>query len=230
VVWQRILTSPDSSSLAILKQDRRLGFVHLITSVADSLNQGSATNAPEGMVRDITVYRLDVSGSIDDLGNGAGLRFDGEITLSQQQQWEQLELQIISRPLFIALDSVRSEGLLHIKIDGPDVNLERAVRLDSLSHPEALVSTLLDPTALFALDVLPFPMPDPSLVAHSAGLQWSASTDFMKLGNSSSQVYRLDLEPMDGMPITLLVSRAGEILRVDLPHNLILVNEALTGL
>src|SRR5436305_668867 len=59
VVWEKILTAPDSSSLTILKRSKRLGFCHWITSVSEDLSHLRSNDGPqEGLVRKIVNYRL----------------------------------------------------------------------------------------------------------------------------------------------------------------------------
>jgi len=65
VVWQKILTSPDSSSLTIWRKGKKIGFCHWITSVSEDLSRVSSTEEPpEGMVREIVNYRLELGGNV----------------------------------------------------------------------------------------------------------------------------------------------------------------------
>jgi hypothetical protein len=102
--------------------------------------------------------------------------------------------------------------------------------LADLNDPEALLAHLLGPAAPLALNALPFSLPNRQLLTASQHLQWTATTDRLSIGSSSSLVYRLELRPFEGYSVVILVSRAGEILRVELPESLTLVNEAITGL
>ena len=230
LVWQKILTSPDSSSLAIIHRGERIGFCHLISSVADQYNTQTVTNAPEGLVREIHSYRLDISGSLNAPEDAMRLRFDGQVTFTEDQQWESFELQIIARPTVIDLRANRDEGELHVRLDGAEYAFKRTLRLDQLNNPQAMFTQLLGPTAPLLVDSLPFGvgrMP-PNELAHS--LKWTAATDRMKMGHSSTHIYRLELNALQGLSVVIQVSRAGEILGMRLPDQLQLINEALTGL
>ena len=230
IVWGRILTSLDSSSMAIVHRERRVGFCHLIPSVVKSQTLSSHTNAPEGMIREIGTYRLDLSGSMDDLVNGSRIRFDGNMTLSPDQEWDQFELQVIARPLLIEVASRRSSGVLRLKVDSPEGSTERLFLLSDLRQPESLLAEFFGPAALVTPGALPFPSPAVQLLTPYDSLKWSASTDRLMIGSSASQIYRLELKLMEGYGVSILVSRAGEILRVELPENLTLINEALSDL
>ena len=229
IVWGKILTSPDSSSLAIFRRNKRIGFCHLITSVADNLNRSGQTNAPEGMVRNIGRYRLDLSGSINDWGDGTRVRFDGALMLTQDREWTDFRLQLIVQPWYFTVESERSEGLLRLTVDSPEFSTKRSLPLAEILQPTSLVTGLLGPGVLPVLNALPFPLPAPTSPADPPPFQWTASTDRLMIGSTASPVYRLDVKSVEGYTMAILVSRAGEILRIDLPENVTLINEALTG-
>ncbi|HYG35772.1 MAG TPA: hypothetical protein VEC99_13360, partial [Clostridia bacterium] len=51
VVWEKILTAPDSSSLTILHNGKKIGFCHWLTSIGEDLSKMKPDDAaPEGMV------------------------------------------------------------------------------------------------------------------------------------------------------------------------------------
>ena len=52
----------------------------------------------------------------------------------------------------------------------------------------------------------------------------------MKIGHAQVRVYWLRARLLDRYQIVVVVSRVGEILRVELPNGLLLVNEALSNL
>ena len=58
----------------------------------------------------------------------------------------------------------------------------------------------------------------------SLGLNWEARQDSLKFGHSRIRVYRLSARLLDRYPLVILVSRTGEILRMELPNDLTLVN------
>jgi hypothetical protein len=60
-------------------------------------------------------------------------------------------------------------------------------------------------------------------------LQWEARTESVKLGHASVRAYRLHAHLLDRYNIVVFVSRAGEILRVELPEGITLANDQLGG-
>jgi hypothetical protein len=230
VVWKKILTSPDSSSLAILHRGERIGFCHLIASVNQHLDTSSSTNLPEGLVRRIQGYNLDLSGTFTLPDEGLQMRFDGEMLLDQNFGWEEFDLQLIARPLTVKLKSDRRSGVVRLKVESPDFSLDRVLRLDQLGQPGTVLADLFGPAGPVLAEALPLVRPETESSILKRTMQWTARTDRIKIGQSTTQIYRLELKPMEGYQATILVSRAGEILKVQLPEKVILVNEALTGL
>ncbi|MCU0771837.1 MAG: hypothetical protein MUE94_08745 [Verrucomicrobia bacterium] len=230
LVWQRILTSLDSSSLAITHRDNRIGYCHLIPSVADRVTHSGPTNAPEGRVRSIGGYILDLSGSVGTPETEIRIRFDGRVTFARNQEWEAFRIQINARPLLVTVTATNHTGLVCLKMESPELATERVLRWSDFNQPESLLAQLLGPAAPLAINALPFELPDIRLLDTSRQMQWTTTTDRLTIGNSTSLVYRLDLQALEGYSVVILVSRAGEILRVDLPEHVTLINEAITGL
>ena len=230
IVWRKILTSPDSSSLAIIRKGQRLGFCHIITGVISEGDTNAATSGPVGLYRGIEGYRVDLSGSISVLDHPGRLRFDGELDLDLNLNWTEFQTQFIARPLNVEIESNRARGVVRFKVENGDYAVDRNLRLEQLGHPDTVLADILGPAGPLMLGALPFPIPRVGGTAPDTELEWEALADRMKIGRSTAQIYRLEAMPMEGWRISILVSRAGEILRVDLPDTITLVNEALTGL
>jgi hypothetical protein len=58
-------------------------------------------------------------------------------------------------------------------------------------------------------------------------LRWQARHDSVRMGHSAVRAYRLESRILDRYSVVLFVSRVGEILRAELPDEIILVNDAL---
>src|SRR6516162_8972026 len=99
VVWNKILTAPDSSSLTIFRKGKRIGFCHWITSVGEDLaKMSSGETPPEGMVRKIVNYRLDLDGNVMLGSPSERLRFDSHLSLRSDRTWQEFELRLNLRP------------------------------------------------------------------------------------------------------------------------------------
>ena len=75
---------------------------------------------------------------------------------------------------------------------------------------------------------LPLPATKPS--SASIGLKWDARNDRIKIANNLVRVYRLEAGLFDRYKVVLYVSPVGEILRLELPDEIVLTNDALTNL
>src|SRR5881397_216149 len=77
VVWEKVLTSPDTSYLEIRHHGVKIGTAHCIANIGEELATGRRITdepPPEGMIKRLTGYSLDFDGnvSLDDLSR---LRF-----------------------------------------------------------------------------------------------------------------------------------------------------------
>src|SRR5574342_757057 len=63
LVWQKILTAPDSSSLVILLNEKRAGVCHWITGVGEQWSEIGDENVPSGLPERPAGYRLRVEGN-----------------------------------------------------------------------------------------------------------------------------------------------------------------------
>ena len=83
------------------------------------------------------------------------------------------------------------------------------------------------PAALAALGV---PLQLPNAATSGFGFKWEASNDRLKIGNNLVRVFRLETRLFERFKAVLFVSPVGELLRVELPDEIILTNDALLNL
>lgn len=230
VVWEKILTSPDSSSLTIWRKGKKIGFCHWITSVSEDLSKISSTESPpEGMVRKIVNYRLELEGNVM-LGNVTDrLRFDTHLTLGRDEQWQSFDLRLNLRPSSWQIQSAAADRAVKFSWQDDTEKFSRTFTFSELEHPENLVRELGGPVAAAFLSGSGlFPSPaEQSLV--KSGLKWEARNELVRLGHSSVRAYRLETRLMDRFDVVLFISRAGELLRVELPEGIVLANDQLGG-
>jgi hypothetical protein len=67
--------------------------------------------------------------------------------------------------------------------------------------------------------------PDRSSLA--LAVKWEARYDTLKIGQEPVRVYRVETRLLDRYPIKVFISRAGEILRVELPDGIVLMHDQL---
>src|SRR2546430_1338328 len=110
VVWRKILTAPDSSSLSIFHHGKKVGFCHWVSGIGEELAQISEdSGSPEGMIRHIRGYRLQLEGNVnsDEIGNR--VRFESALTLTTNQLWQDFNLRLIFRPTVFEIHTSATE-------------------------------------------------------------------------------------------------------------------------
>jgi hypothetical protein len=233
VVWQKMLTAQDASTLAITHHGRRIGFCRWGTSVAEEHATGGTTTeeaAPEGMVKKPTGYRID-SGGIVEVGDSYNhLRFDLRADFSANQEWKEFHLQLNLRPTAWEFRATAADQVLRIRIDDGATQTQRALKFSELSSPEALLQKFADPFSAAVLNAGALLSGPQSLHSLAGGVTCEARNGWIKIGRASVRAYQLEVHLIERYRAAVFVSRAGEILRVELPDELALVNEQLTNL
>lgn len=228
VVWQKILTAPDSSSLSIFHHGKKIGFCHWMTSIGEELNKTREEDEPfEGRVDKLSSYRIQIEGNlaIPDSPNRA--RFDGLLRLSTNQVWQDLTLRLNLRPVVWEIHSVASEQSLHLKAIEADAAYERVFKFADLQNPASLFKDLTGPLAFGLFDNLGILSRSPVTNPPALGIKWQAIRDSMDVRHASVRAYRLKARLLDRYQIVIFVSRVGEILRVELPDDIVLTNDQL---
>jgi hypothetical protein len=81
-----------------------------------------------------------------------------------------------------------------------------------------------------ALAALGLPLSQTGVSNVTLGLKWEARNDRLQIGNNSVRVFRLEARLFERVKAALFVSPVGEILRLELPGDVVMVNDALTNL
>lgn len=230
VVWHKILTAPDSSSLTIFHHGKKVGFCHWITSVGEELSQiQEDTGSPEGMVRRIMGYRLQLEGNVSSEKAGNRIRFETALTMTTNQLWQDFNLRIILRPTVLEVHSSATDQRVRLNVDDGEEKFERVIKFSDLQNPQALFREFGGPVAGGLLNNFGMFGAQAQSNALKAGLKWEGREDSIRIGHSPVRTYRLQTRLLDRYQITLFVSRVGEILRVELPDEILLVNDQLAA-
>jgi hypothetical protein len=230
VVWRKILTSPDSSSLTIFHHGKKVGFCHWITSIGEELSQIQEDNgSPEGQVRRIMGYRVQLEGNVSSDKAGNRIRFESALTLTTNQVWQDFNLRIILRPTVLEFHSSAAEQRVRFNVDDGEQKFERVIRFSELQNPEALVREFAGPFTGGLLNNVGIVGAQAQSTALKAGLKWEGREDSMRIGHSPVRTYRLQTRVLDKYQLTIFISRVGEILRVELPDEIVLVNDQLAA-
>ena len=233
VVWQKILTAPDDSTLEISWNGRKMGYCRWVPSIGEKEATGRLSAEefqPEGMVKRLAGYHIDLEGNLMVGEPASRVRFSSRVQFSANNVWEEMSLRFAFRPAFWELRAVAAAETVSLKYEGDEDKWSRSFTFGELRDPRKLVEEFGGPVALALMPPLPEIEKTASPKNLALGLQWEARNDSLKVGHSMARVYRLQTRLMDRYQIIVIVSRVGEIMRVELPNGILLVNEALANL
>jgi hypothetical protein len=160
------------------------------------------------------------------------------LRLDTNQIWRELNLKFQIKPfsLEVAASAVREEFRLVVD---EETRKEYVYSFADLRNPDKILRDIggpLLPTALGALSLSlrsPGRMDAPGAgtgAGAGAGFSWEARQDRLQLGRTDLRVYRLEARLLGRYTVVLFVSPVGEVLRVELPDDVVMMNEALTSL
>lgn len=229
IVWEKILTAADDSSLTVFKDGKLVGACHMQTQVGEEWSKISDDNIPSGRPQKGRGYRLRMDGSavLTELTNR--FRFEGELRLDKSRTWQDMHARVTLRPYIWDIRSTAAEQKLYLKVQGGAAPFDVVLAFSDLQNPVTLTYKLLGPSAgdLAAEAGLTVAAGNASAVA--LGVKWDAHEDSIRIGRTAVQVYRLHTRLVDRYEITAIISRAGEILRIDMPGGYRLVNDRLSA-
>jgi hypothetical protein len=219
LVWRKILTAPDASSLSIYQDGERSGFCEFSTSVETEMAKLDEDKPPpEGVVtRAGYQIRLNGNTSLGDFTNR--LRFDGRLSFSSRRQWRELNLKLSSHTASVEIHSFSTNQTVHLKITGDGTVIERDIAFADLDDPDALLREFAGNFSGGLFGALDLPVLPQGSAALAQNIHWEAHRDRLKIGSEPVSVYRLETRVLDH-PIVIYVSTLGEILRVELPDGL----------
>lgn len=233
IVFNKILTSPDTSSLEIYHHGKKIGFCRWTASVgAQASKKFSEEFEPEGMVEQPTSYSLDLEGNFTPNGTTNRLRFDLTLKLSTNRVWQEFNLRANMRPDSWELHSSAADQNVRFVIDDSLDRWEQTFTFDDLRNPQTLLREFGGPVALTmlgSLGNLGLGNANKTNATSAAPLlKWEANNDSMRFGHSKVRVYRLHTKVLGSYEVFIFVSRVGEILWIELPDKIVLSNDAFT--
>jgi hypothetical protein len=232
LVWEKVLTSPDHSALEIRHHGVKIGRAQWAASIGEEPAPAAVISdelPPEGMVKMPTGYSISFDGtvSLDDLSR---LRFDLNATLDTNQTWRTVSLRFTIKPFSWEVQATGKEQTLRFLADA-DEKIDRTFTFADLRNPDKIVRELGGPALPGALAALGLPLPKAgNSPPASLALKWEARNDRLEIRDNLIRVYRLEARLFERLKATLFVSPVGEILRLELPDEIVMINEALINL
>jgi hypothetical protein len=230
VLWRKIFTAPDYSAMEVFHRGKSLGFCRWMPEVREE-RQASAEEvdgfAPEGRVVRPTTYAVDCEGSILVSPFTNRLKFNLQVVFDTNFLWRDLIVRVGMRPQAWEVRASALKEVVELKFENHNVVWDQRFRFDELRDP----SRLLDLMGIGWLgDACGVPLSTNIVGQLSLGLTRVAYQDWLKVGHARVRGYRLKVRLFDRHQILVLVSRIGEILRVELPGEITLANEIMTAL
>ena len=216
LVWRKILTAPDASSLTIYQDGRRSGFCEFSTSIEQAMAALDEDKPPpEGVVaRAGYQIRLNGNMSLGDFTNR--VRFDGRIGFSSKRAWRELNLKLSSHFAVVEINSFATNQTIHLKITSDGALVERDFTFADLQNPNMLLRASAGDFGSEFLEELNLPVTSQTSIALAQNLHWEAHRERLMIDREPVNAYRLETH-MLGNPIVIYVSTLGEILRIELP-------------
>jgi len=225
-VWEKMLTSPDASAMSIMYGGEDIGWCKWSPTILEGgpASRG-ATDARnlEGRIRDVIGYNLAVEGAFSIPGDTNRYQFKLATTLDDPHRWRDFNLRFNDKVTAVRVQADAARRELALKSEGA-LELDTRFSFDDLRNPGQLAGQLGGPLAAMALVNLPFMPRGTNASSALAGFQWDAQNAWTRVMNQRVPCYRLTTRVLDRYEIVVLVSRVGEILSIELPGGVSLVN------
>ena len=232
-VWQKMLTAPDNSSLTVLHKGKRVGFCRWSVNVGQELSTGQISTeeyAPEGRIEKLTGYTIDLEGGVA-LGAATNrLTFDLSVKLSTNQVWREVRLRSGYQRNIWEIRSNAGDETVRLRVDNEGQRWDSTITFAELQNPEKLLAELVGPAAPAIAAGLGLPMRATAGQAKlSINLPWEARSDWITIAHARVKAYRLTARLLDRYKVSVIVSRVGELMRVELPGDIVLINDDIAS-
>jgi hypothetical protein len=223
LVWNRILTAPDDSALAIIQEGRKIGYCRWTPQIHEhSSEQLGGEAAIEGMVKEPLGYSIRIEGHVI-LEETGRVRFNLDKSFNPDHQWKTFAFRATFQGASYRLEGSAADESLLVAVEMESYNWERTFKLSDLREPSALLHEFGFPLPLAMIPGLGLNAP----ANLSLGLNWESRSDWIRIGGTNVRIYRLEARLLDRYQFRAYISRVGEIIRVELPNEVVLLNENL---
>ena len=229
-VWEKILNCPDSPFLEIRYQNTKVGRAHWSASIVEGpVGDGEEFDEmPEGMIKAFTGYTLEFDGSFN-FDEATRMRFNSILRLDTNQTWQQLSLNLTVKPESWKFVATATNQTLRFISDGDEGAKDQVFTFAELRNPEKIARALGGPLLPVTLGAMGLSLNQTGTNRLATNLRWRARQSSLRVGRNSLRVYRLEARLLERARIVIFVSPVGEILRMELPGDVVLTNEQLTG-
>lgn len=224
-VVDRVLNAPDPSVLIVRHRGQSLGLLRWIPTVVESSPAGAeAASAPEGMV-EASGYVLDADLNLNGGKPSDRWRILAHVELDTNRVWKELTLQLFQRPASWKITARAGDDRIRLHFEEGRNSWDQWFSARDLAQAGAM----LGPYAALLPEELTTGLRGLDPAQWRQFIQWRSGNDWMRVGRNRVRVFRVEATLLNQYPVTVLISRAGELLQVKLPDQLQLSNEALPG-
>ena len=231
LVWAKILTAPDNSLMEIRQHGSKVGFVRWIPNLGEESTAETPSEnkfEPDGMMAEPSNRTLDIEGNLA-LENFAGRhRFHLHMEFGPGHAWNSLSLQIGDKQSQWEIKAAALDRRIRISYSEGRSLFEHTLSIDDLGEPQKLLEQLDLPWMPLMAAGLPQIRTNQN-ASIIGDLPWQCTQDWLRFGHSRMRTYRLRARILDKYAVVVHVSRVGEILRAELPGDIVLVNEAIAA-
>jgi len=228
-VWQKMLIAPDNSQLEIRRHGKKIGHGTWVPSVGEEFGFGKRILEEdlEGMIPEPSSYSIDFSGNFS-IDSATRLRFSMDLKLTTNHQWQELRVDLRVRPYVWEIQASAATETVRFSSNDEGGRSEQTFKFADLQRPEKLLQDAglpLSPGILAAMGLQRNPAAGGPA---TLGLKWEARNDWLKIANERLRVYRVQARLLERFQMVLFISFEGQILRVELPDDIVLINDQLT--
>jgi len=224
MIWDKILTAPDSSFLTIRHHGTTIGFCRWSTAVSEEL--ATMDEAPSG-AEPLRKYRIRLEGDIQMPESKDNLRFECRLILANRTDWSEFSVQARYQSLVVRVHSLAQEQTVHVSITNGPAVMDRTIGFNELQNPQVLLSTLVGPLMSGLRENAELPPLQQSAGAKLEPVRWQAWADTLYISHQPLRVYRINGRIAGLFDVVLHISPVGEIFKVQLPDNTVLLHDRM---
>ncbi len=229
LVIRKVLTSADRSTLTVQHLGQRIGQLQWVPSVLEDspVTKSDSVSLPDGMVRSASGYLLEADLSLSGEEPSSRWRTIVRLELGTNLAWRTVEVKVIQRPNSWQFKVRAGDDTVRVRTETGRTSSEQTFTSADLRQ----WSTMLGPVKAFLPPAMTAADPVSAWKEHPGlGLQWKAGDDWLKVGKQRIRAYSLHTRILDRYEIVAYFSRAGELLRLNLPDRYELTNDAVAPL
>lgn len=233
-VWARMLDAPDESSLQVFQRGEKLGFCRWTPNIDEELvpvDSPLIDNELEGRIERVTGYLLDFEGNVLVGDPAVGVRFFCHAEFETNRVWQTGSINLTARGTSLRIEADAKRETVRVTVTMPRGEpWSQEISMNQLQQPAGLLAPLAGQLGLGWLAPLSQGLGATDARPIALGIRWKAWRDWLKVGGGRLRVWRLQADFFDEYRMKITLSRVGEILRAELPDEIVLVNEALAPL